>query len=124
MKESIVAQRSFKFGLDVIRLIKGFPNTYENTVIIKQMIRSSTSIGANVEEALGTNTKKDFGHCMNIAKKEARETSYWLRLLRELNLSKQSLIDQLLQENQEIISILTSIVKTSSVKPGLRTKDL
>jgi len=114
MKESIVANRSFKFGIEVIRTIKLLPKTYENIVIIKQIIRSATSIGANIEEALGTNTRKDFAYCMNIAKKEARETNYWLRLLIELNNDINGQLTSLIKENLEIINMLIKIVKTSS----------
>lgn len=76
MKESLIAKCAFQFGIDVIKATRLLQKTYENLVIIKQIIRSATSIGANIEEALGTNSKKDFAHCMNIAKKEARETRY------------------------------------------------
>lgn len=113
MTESIIAKRSFMFAIALIRATKILPQTYENIVIIKQIIRSVTSIGANIEEALGTNSKKDFAHCMNVAKKEARETRYWLELLVELNLKHKVAIEVLLKECIEIINILTKIVKTS-----------
>lgn len=115
IKESIIAKRSYKFGLDIIIMTKLLPRTYENIVILKQIIRSATSIGANIEEALGAGSKKEFTHCMNISKKEARETYYWLRLLRDVNSnSLHQNLSTLLQENDEIIKILTKIVKTST----------
>lgn len=64
---------------------------------------------------MGTNTKKDFAYCMNVAKKEARETSYWLRLLKELNGVINVQLTLLLDENHEIINMLTKIVKTSTI---------
>lgn len=112
MKESLIAKRAYSFAVAIIKLIKLLPKTYENVVLIKQIIRSSTSIGANIEEALGSNSKKEFTYCMNIAKKEARETKYWLRLISELN--EKVSAKELLQECEEIINMLTSIVKTST----------
>lgn len=71
------------------------------------------SIGANIEEALGAHTRSDFIYGMNLAKKEARETNYWLRLIFDANLQIQPKIRSLLQESEEIVKILTAIVKTS-----------
>lgn len=97
-------------------LTRSIPKNHENLILIRQIIRSATSIGANIEEALGGNSKREFIHAMNIAKKEARETFYWLKILQEIN--KQADVDFsfLLQENHEILVILTSIVKTSNAK--------
>ena len=79
-----------------------------------QLIRSATSIGANVEEALAGQSKKDFTAKMSIASKEARETNYWLRLLQDSKLATKEKLQFLIKESEEIIRILTSIVKTSS----------
>jgi four helix bundle protein len=84
-------------------------------VISKQFLRSGTSIGANVEEALAGQTKKDFIAKMAIASKESRETSYWLRLLQASNIVNLS-YEKCLSEINEIINILTAIVKTSQSK--------
>lgn len=118
MKQSIVANKAFEFSFAIIQITKILPKNYENIVIIKQVIRSATSIGANTEEALGGNTPKEFTHCMNIAKKEARETRYWLKLLVRLHEQETEILsktENLLVKNEEIISILTSIVKTSGI---------
>lgn len=114
IKESLISKKSYSFALEVIRLTKLLEKNYENIVIIKQIIRSVTSIGANIEEALGSNSKKEFIHSMNVAKKEARETIYWLRLLSDLNPKLKGKFEVLLEENEQIIRILTKIVKTSS----------
>ena len=82
-------------------------------VISKQLLRSGTSIGANIEEATAAQSKKDFLHKMSIASKEARETSYWLRLLKDSNLINFS-IDEYLNEINQMIKIITKIVKTTS----------
>ena len=84
-------------------------------VISKQLLRSGTSIGANVEEALAGQTKKEFIAKMSIASKESRETSYWLRLLQASNLVNLT-YEKYLSEINEIINILTAIVKTSQLK--------
>ena len=76
-------------------------------------MRSGTSIGANVEDASAAQSKKDFVSKMSIASKEARETNYWLRLLRDSDLCKKIDFSNLINESEELIKILTSIVKTS-----------
>lgn len=114
IKDSIIAKRAYDFGLQVITMTKFIEKSYENIVLIKQIIRSATSIGANIEEALGANSKKEFTHSMNVAKKEARETIYWLKLIADINPNLQKRLQDLLKENQEVIMILTKIVKTSS----------
>lgn len=115
VKESLIAKKSYSFSLELIKFTRLLPKTYENIVFIKQIIRSSTSIGANIEEALGSNSKKEFIHSMNISKKEARETIYWLRLISDLNPKYKSKAEILISENNEIVKILTKIVKTSSL---------
>ena len=85
-------------------------------VLSKQLLRSGTGIGANVEEGTGAQTKKDFIAKMAIASKEARETNYWLRLLRDSQLCSTQPVMELIAESEELIKILTSIVKTSQGK--------
>ena len=111
MKESIVQTRSFEFSLKIIRLYKKLQEEKE-FVISKQILRSGTSIGANIEEALAGQSKRDFIAKMSISSKEARETKYWLRLLKESELTKIN-VDDLIKDIFELIRILTSIVKTS-----------
>ncbi len=82
-------------------------------ILSKQVVRSGTSIGANVEEATAGQSRKDFISKMAISSKEARETNYWLRLLRDSQLCKDIDYKNLINESEEIIKILTSIVKTS-----------
>jgi len=84
-KDNIVLNKSFDFALEIIELYKMLKSKNE-FVISKQLLRSGTSIGANVEEATASQSKKDFATKMSIASKEARETRYWLRLLIKANL--------------------------------------
>jgi four helix bundle protein len=86
MSQSIVREKSFAFALEIISLYKQLQNEKE-FVLSKQMLRSGTSIGANIEEALAGQSRRDFLAKMSIASKEARETRYWLVLLQQSLLS-------------------------------------
>ena len=110
-KESIIQEKSFKFSLAIIELYKQLSKV-DNNPILQQLLRSATSIGANVNEGSAGQTKKDFITKMAIASKEARESSYWLRLLKESKWYNVDLTDQVSDCN-DIIKILTKIVKTS-----------
>ncbi len=106
-----ILELSFEFSLKIIDLYKKLLDKKEY-VISKQLLRSGTSIGANVEEAMAGQSRKDFIAKMSIASKEARETRYWLRLLEK---SKLIAIDYspYLTSIEHIVNILTKIVKTS-----------
>ncbi len=110
MKTNIIAERSFAFALSIIRLYQELQERREY-VLSKQILRSGTSIGANVQEATAAFSKKDFAYRMSIASKETRETHYWLRLLNESQLVDLNLED-IMSDIREIDRILTSIVKT------------
>ncbi|MEW6171048.1 MAG: four helix bundle protein [Candidatus Omnitrophota bacterium] len=114
-KEKIydIRERTFKFALRIIKIVSRLPRNREGSELAKQIIRSGTSVGANIEEAMGSRTKKEFTNCMNIAKRESRETRYWLRLIMSSDLLNDSETKSLLEENEEILKVLTSIVKTS-----------
>lgn len=113
-KPKDIKDRSFKFAVRVLGMVKYLSKSSINNVLMNQVIRSATSIGANIEEAQGAYTKNDFTHCMNIAKKEARETFYWLQLIKEMNSTIAKRLNFLIIENEEIIKILTTIVKKSN----------
>lgn len=107
----MIKDKSFEFALKIIELYKTLVDSKEY-VISKQLLRSGTSIGANVEEAGAAVSKKDFVSKMSIASKEARETKYWLRLLDQSQLVDLEL-KEYLSEIDAVINILTKIVKTS-----------
>lgn len=111
MKENIIQEKSFDFALLTIEIyIKmKLQNEY---VLSKQLLRSGTSIGANVEEALAGISKKDFTAKMSISSKEARETKYWLRLIDRSNIVQIDVSKPLI-EIESIINILTKIVETN-----------
>lgn len=112
MKENIIASKTFDFALSIVNLFVSLKKENE-FIISKQILRSATSIGANVEEAIAAQSRKDFIHKMSIASKEARETKYWLRLLDKSNLTSIEMKDYLI-EIEHIINIITKIIKTSS----------
>lgn len=109
MKENnLIKDKAFAFSLMIIGLYQNLVKANE-FILSKQLLRSGTSIGANVEEATAAQTKRDFITKMSIASKEARETKYWLRLLNESKLSGENL--SYLKEIDDIINIITAIVK-------------
>lgn len=109
-----VRKRVFTFALNIIRLCSILPRNSGNNVIINQILRSATSIGANLEETAGAHTRVDFIYTMNIAKKEARESNYWLKLLFESNDQQiKDKIKALIGEGTEIAKILTASVKNA-----------
>lgn len=113
-KENIIQDKSFDFALSIIELYKNLINEKE-FILSKQLLKSGTSIGANVEEALAGISKKDFMAKMAISSKEARETRYWLRLYQASKLVDLD-YSEYLNKIEEIISILTAIVKTSQAR--------
>jgi len=111
MAESIVRQKSYDFALTIIKVCKHLKEN-QHFEIAQQLLRSGTSIGANVEEALAGQSRKDFFAKMSIASKEARESKYWLRLLKDSGISDTNEVQELLEKSDELVKILTSIVKT------------
>ncbi|MBW2961441.1 four helix bundle protein [Mesonia aestuariivivens] len=109
--ENIIADKTFKFSLSIISLFKKLQEEKE-FIISKQMLRSSTSIGANVQEATAAQSKRDFINKMSIASKEARETKYWLRLLSESELTEINVSNEI-REITHIINIITKIIITA-----------
>jgi len=110
---SIVEEKSFKFAIHIISLVK-ILRSHKEFIFADQLLKSATSIGANISEAGAGQSKKDFISKMAIASKEARETRYWLKLTNESKLIKVDL-DTYLHEIEELIKLLTKIVKTSQL---------
>jgi len=106
-------ERTYKFALRVIKLVSSLPHTPTGEVLGRQVLRSGTSVGANVEEAFGATSKREFTYKLNIAFKEAKETHYWLRLIRDAGVVPAKRIDLLLQEALEIKLILAKSIVTS-----------
>src|SRR3989339_2080033 len=105
-----IQDRTLEFGVEILRFADKLPKTVAGAVIAKQVIRSGTSIGANMEEADGAASKKDFINKVIISRKEARETRYWLRLIKKAQIIyKEDNLDDLIQESHELMKILSSI---------------
>lgn len=112
MSENIIKNKTYQFALKVVLACKELIGQKE-FVLSKQLLRSATSIGANVEEGIQAQSKADFIHKFSIAQKEAFETHYWLRLLRDSGYMNKEKANELLFECVEIQKIITSILKTS-----------
>lgn len=105
-----IHDRIYKFVIRVLKLIKQLPKTPENLIIIGQIARSVTSMGANDREADGTTTKKDFIHKYSIVRKEGKETDYWLNIIADTNPNFKPRMKDLISEGIEIIKIVSTII--------------
>jgi len=115
-----IQERTFKFAVRVVKLLNRLPRTTAGFEIGKQVVRSATSIGSNVEEADAAESKQDFIHKMSIAHKETRETRYWLRIIRAALLDDDEL-RALIQESDELVRILYTIVENARQSPRSKT---
>ena len=116
MKKNIIVEKSYNFALRIVKLAQYLAKHKKEFVLSKQILRSGTSIGANVEEALGGQSSKDFLNKISIAYKEARETDYWLRLLKDSGLLSEKQFFSLYKDLEEISKILATIQKTTKNK--------
>lgn len=112
-QENIILDKTFKFGLRELKLYIHLKKRKIESGLCSQLLSSGTSIGANVEEAVGGSSRKDFISKLHIAYREAREISYWLRLLRDGQLLEKKLAESFLKDCEEIIKILTAILNSS-----------
>lgn len=111
-KENVIQVKTYAFAVRIVRLYQYLVKSKNEYVLSKQLLRSGTSIGANVEEAIGGQSDKDFFAKMTIAYKEARETHYWLRLLTDTSYLSNEESESLLSDIEEILKIIGSIQKT------------
>ncbi|RPI13119.1 MAG: four helix bundle protein [Ignavibacteriae bacterium] len=117
MKENVIQDKSYDFALRILRLHRYLVKNYkEGKTVSTQILRCVTSIGANVEEAEGGQSGKDFHAKMTIAYKEARETSFWLRLLHDGDYLDDRMFNSLFKDCEEILKILGSIQITMKNK--------
>ena len=112
MKNNIVQDKSYAFALRIIKLYKYLYKENNEYVLSKQILRSGTSIGANIEEAIGGQSEKDFLSKLSIAYKETRETHYWLRLLHDSDYIETKAFDSIISECNELLKLIGSIQKT------------
>lgn len=109
-----IHERIYKFIVCVVLLVNKLPKTPSNLVIINQLLRSVTSMGANDQEADGTLTVKDFIHKFTLVRKENKESNFWLRLITDTNngrIKREAV--EILEEGKELVLIISTIIKNS-----------
>ncbi|RKR13297.1 four helix bundle protein [Maribacter vaceletii] len=113
MSKNIILDKTYDFAVEVVKLSQKLVSEKKEYVLSKQILRSGTSIGANTEEAIGGISKKDFIYKLSIAYKEARETKYWLRILKDTGYINQEEFKILFDKVEEILRILYKIINSS-----------
>ncbi|MEJ7681500.1 MAG: four helix bundle protein [Segetibacter sp.] len=108
----MIVEKSYAFALRIVKLYWYMVENKREFKLSGQLLLSGTSVGANIEEAIGGSSRKDFKYKLDIAYREARETKYWLRLLRDSDTLEKRLAESLLADCEEILRILGSILKT------------
>lgn len=114
MKDNLIVDKSKAFALRIIRMYQYLTNQKHETILSRQVLRSGTSIGANVKEAIRGQSRADFYSKLNISLKEASETEYWLELLHESGYISKESFKSIYADCQELISILVAITKHNS----------
>ena len=111
-KPNPARDKSFEFALQIVKVCRKIQSDKKEFILTKQLLRSGTSIGANVEEGVGGFSDKDFHYKFSIAYKEARESHYWIRLLKGSKLIEADEAEGLLKQVEELLRIIGSILKT------------
>lgn len=113
-KVNPVQEKSFRFSVRIVKLYKFMIEEKKEFTLSKQLLRSGTSVGANIEEALGGYSKKDFRAKMSISYKEIRETKYWLRLLHETDFITEKQFESMFSDAEELAKLLFKIIQNSN----------
>ena len=116
MKDNLIQEKTYAFAVRIVKLYQYLTKNKKDLVLGKQLVRSGTSIGANVEEAVGAQSQNDFIHKLSISYKEARETRFWLRLLKDTDYLTEKEADSLLEDIEEILRIIGKIQVTMKNK--------
>jgi four helix bundle protein len=116
MKGDDIAERLLEFGARIIKVVDALPKRVAGRHVGTQLLRCRTSAGANYEEGRHAESRADFVHKVGVARKEASESSYWLRLIHRAKLVKPSRLSDLLQEANELTAILTASAKTARAR--------
>lgn len=111
-KDNVIQEKSYQFAIKIVKTSKYLVDQKKEFILSKQLLRSGTSIGANVEEAIGGQSKKDFFAKLSISYKEAKETKYWIRLLFDTDYINEPTKTELLNDCEEILRIIGSIQNT------------
>lgn len=111
--ENLIVDKSKAFAVRIVNLYKYLCSEKKEYVLSKQLLRSGTSIGANVKEAIRGQSREDFVHKLSISLKEASESEYWLELLHETDYITQAQFESIIADCRELIRVLSSIIKTT-----------
>lgn len=122
MRDNILVDKSFKFAIRVVNLYKHLSNNKKEYILSKQLLKCGTSIGANINEAQEGQSRADFISKLSIALKEARETKYWIELLKETNYLTDKEANSILKDLVELIKLLVTIIKTTKEKSKMENK--
>lgn len=115
-KSNVLQEKSYNFAIRIVKLAQFLREKKSEYILSKQLIRSGTSIGANIEEASGVQSDSDFISKLHISLKEAKESHYWIRLLRDTDFITQAQAESMLTDLNEIITLLTRSLKTLKSK--------
>jgi len=115
-RENKVKDAAFGLAVRSVKLAQYLQKAHQEFVLSKQILRSGTSVGANIEEALAGQSRNDFIAKMAIASKEARETLYWIRLLKETGYLESKAAESIRRDGEKVVKLLTAIVKSSQEK--------
>ena len=115
VENNVLAEKSIEFAIRIVNCYKYLTKQKHETVMSKQVLRSGTSIGANVHEAIYAQSKADFVNKINISMKEAGETSYWLTILHRTEYIDTEMYNSIDSDLKEILKILASTIKTSKI---------
>ncbi len=113
MSESIISDKSYKFAIRIVHLYKYLSTEKKEFILSKQVLRSGTAIGALVSEGKFAQSTADFINKLSIALKEANETLYWLKLLKDTDYLNQDNFQSIYKDAEELVKILVSIIKSS-----------
>ena len=123
MKDSVIAEKTVDFAVRIVKFYKYLCDEKKEYVLSKQILRSGTSIGANVRESKNAQSKADFISKLNIALKEADETQYWLEIMVKSDLIKENQVEALNKDLKEIIAMLVASIKTLRGNGKLKTEN-
>jgi four helix bundle protein len=120
-QNNVIVEKTYKFAIRIIHLYQYLKEEKKEYVISKQVLRCGTSIGANIEEAIGAQSDRDFFAKISISYKEARETKYWIRLLRDTDYISSNQAESLINDCEELLKIIGSIRKFLLSKMSLNS---
>lgn len=121
-KKSIIEEKSYSLAKEIILLYQKISLEKKEFILTKQVLRSGTSIGANIREAKFAQSTSDFIHKMSIARKECNETLYWLELLKDCHYMNENTLTKIYEETVEVLKILSSIILTTKASPQSSNK--